>query len=71
MSLQSDQQVTDAAVKTTSPDGYATVCSTLEGVCNMVNQHETLLGGLLDYGTRMREVNTLLGQVQTPVAAAV
>ena len=37
----------------------------------MVNQHETLLGGLTDHGACMREVNTLLGQVQILVVVAV
>ena len=55
--LQADQRVTNAKVGTT-PDGYATIWSTFGGICNMVNQHETLLGGLTDHGARMREVNT-------------
>ena len=37
----------------------------------MVDQHETLLGGLPDHGQRMMEVNRLLGKVQTSVAEAI
>ena len=70
MMLQSDQNITDAAVEAT-PDGYSTIWSTLGGVCNMVDQHETLLGGLPDHGQRMMEVNRLLGKVQTSVAEAI
>ena len=68
--LQSEQRITKAAVGTT-PDGHATVWSTLRGFCDMVNQRGELLEGLPEYGRRMGGVDTLFAQVQTSVAAAV
>ena len=64
MTLQSDQKITDVAVGAT-PDGYSTVWSTLGGVCDMVDQHDTLLGGLPAHAPRMLEVDRLLGEVQS------
>ena len=37
----------------------------------MVDKHASLLGGLPDHGPRMLEVNILLSQVQSSVAAAI
>ena len=70
MALQSDQKITKAAVGTT-PEGFSTVWSTITGVCEMVDQHASLLGWLPDHGACMLEVDGLRGQVQSSVAEAI
>ena len=70
MMLQSDQKITEAAVGTT-PKGFSTVWYTLGGVCDMVDQHTSLFGGMSNHDARMLEVNRLLGQVQLSLATAV